>query len=182
MKNWYTADPHFFHQAIIRHCNRPFANFDEMNDAIMKNLLKHVKPGDNLWMVGDFAFSKANHSQIRALFDRIPGQKHLIKGNHDDKRILGMGWASVADMRTVKDGDQRFFLCHYPMLTWPASRYNCVHLFGHVHNNWLGSKRAMNVGVDHWNFEPIDKAAIMDRCKNLPSHPLWEENEPGAGE
>ena len=126
------------------------------------------------------AFTKANQTQIRNLFERIPGQKHLIKGNHDNKRVLGMGWASVADMRTVKDEGQNFFLCHYPMLTWPASRYNCLHLFGHVHNNWNGSRNSVNAGVDVWDFMPVRFEDITRRAKMLPVNKHWADVEHNA--
>ena len=34
---YYTADPHLGHQNIIHHCNRPFADVEEMNEVIIGN-------------------------------------------------------------------------------------------------------------------------------------------------
>ena len=37
-EKWLTADLHIQHQAIIRYCNRPFKNVEEMNDSIFNIL------------------------------------------------------------------------------------------------------------------------------------------------
>lgn len=36
MTHWYTADLHFGHEAIIQHCNRPFASADEMERVLLR--------------------------------------------------------------------------------------------------------------------------------------------------
>lgn len=35
MANWYTADPHFGHEAIIGLCNRPFHNANRMGTVLL---------------------------------------------------------------------------------------------------------------------------------------------------
>ncbi len=37
MANWYTADPHFGHENILRFCQRPFRSTSEMDAAILAN-------------------------------------------------------------------------------------------------------------------------------------------------
>lgn len=177
--NYYTADLHFSHQAIIRHCNRPFNTADEMDAALIATLQQTVQRHDHLWILGDLFFTRAK-TDIQALFEKIPGQKHLVTGNHDDKRVKKLSWASVRDMGVVKDGDQKFYVCHYPMITWPGSRYGAIHLFGHVHNNWSGCNRSVNVGVDLWDFKPATAAQITQRAKTHPKNPLWSTLEPGT--
>lgn len=51
---WFTADFHFDHNNILRYCDRPFSNVQEMNRAILDNLNRRVKPNDVLYFLGDF--------------------------------------------------------------------------------------------------------------------------------
>ncbi len=48
MVKWYTADPHFGHENILKFCKRPFKNTDEMDNAIIRNLWSCVQPEDEL--------------------------------------------------------------------------------------------------------------------------------------
>ena len=35
-KLWFTSDTHFCHENIIRYCNRPFKNVEEMNVLVLE--------------------------------------------------------------------------------------------------------------------------------------------------
>ncbi len=51
---WFTSDFHLGHFNIIRYCNRPFADTQEMNEAIVERMNASVKPNDVLYFLGDF--------------------------------------------------------------------------------------------------------------------------------
>ena len=38
MTNWYTADPHFGHENVIKFCDRPFRSANHMDAVLMQNL------------------------------------------------------------------------------------------------------------------------------------------------
>lgn len=116
---------------------------------------------------------------LQRCFHRIPGRKHLIVGNHDKAWVRSFGWSSVQDIVSLKDGDQWFVLCHYPMQTWNHARRGAIQIFGHVHNNWRGSRNSVNVGVDVWDFQPMQAVDIMRRAKTLPVNRHWKDVEPG---
>ena len=79
MANWYTADRHFGHKRIIEFCRRPFASVAEMNAKIIGNFQSCVRPDDDLWIIGDFAFSESESgSQFESWFHGLLGRKHLI--------------------------------------------------------------------------------------------------------
>ena len=183
MKNWYTADMHFGHENIIRFCGRPFDTTDEMDAAIIANLWKTVGPEDQLWVLGDFAFgAKAkDRGFLVSIFHQLPGkERHLVVGNHDLSPTLELPWDTISHFAEVRDGphQQRHTLCHYPMVTWNHARRGALQMFGHVHSNWLGSRNSVNVGVDVWNFAPVDFEAIQRRAKTLPINKHWHEVEP----
>jgi calcineurin-like phosphoesterase family protein len=186
MTTWYTADLHFGHENVIRFCKRPFASVAEMDRVMIERLQAAVQPDDDLWIVGDFAFGGAQSRPdvLASLFSRIPGRKHLVKGNHDigskSASVLGLGWESVHDIAEIRDEGRRLVLCHYPMITWNGARKGALQLFGHVHQNWPGSRNSVNVGVDHWDFRPTRVAEIERRAKAQKENPIWRLVEPPA--
>ena len=175
---YYTADPHYGHANVIKHAKRPFADVHAMDAAMIAATQAVVTAKDDLWIVGDFAWSE---EAGRRAFAQLPGRKHFIQGNHDRPWVRKLGWASFhdRDIVEVRDNGTVFVLCHYPLITWNKIRHGVIHLFGHVHNNWEGNSKAINVGVDQWGFAPTTKDAILGRLPTLPANPLWEQVEPG---
>jgi calcineurin-like phosphoesterase family protein len=55
MVNWYTADPHFGHDNIIKFCNRPFRSTAHMEQVLLDNLQASVGAEDDLGILGDLA-------------------------------------------------------------------------------------------------------------------------------
>ncbi len=58
MATWFTADLHLGHRNIIDYCDRPFADVDAMNRALIDNWNHAVAEDDTVWVVGDFALGK----------------------------------------------------------------------------------------------------------------------------
>jgi len=177
---FYTADPHFGHDNIRRFCDRPFRDVPEMDANILSAYQATVSPWDDLWIIGDFAFAKIDEtSRLEAMLASIPGRKHLVRGNHDNPWMTKLaGWASVHDLVEVKEKGNRLTLCQYPMITFPGARHGALQLFGHVHQNWNGSRNSVNVGVDVWDFRPVALPDILNRAQTLPVNPLWNDVEP----
>lgn len=187
MTNWYTADTHFGHENVIGFCNRPFAGAGQMDATMIKNLWAKVSPDDDLWIVGDFAFGpkSKDSSYLAEVFGQLPGgRKHLIVGNHDRERTLTLPWDSISHLAEVRDGtkNQAHTLCHYPMITWNHARREALQLFGHVHDNWKGSRNSVNVGVDVWDFMPVRFEDIARRARSLPVNKHWADVEHNAKE
>lgn len=183
MAHWYTADTHFGHENIIKFCNRPFANTDDIDATMLKNLADRVGPDDDLWIIGDFAFGQKAKDvpYLMEVFEQLPGaRKHLVTGNHDFQPTLELGWDTVSPFIELRDGPQNQLntLCHYPMITWNHARRGALQLFGHVHDNWKGSSNSVNVGVDVWDFMPVRFDDIALRAASLPINAHWNEVEP----
>lgn len=54
--NFYIGDPHLGHKAIIRLCNRPFADVDEMDETIISNWNSRMTNGDTVFILGDMMY------------------------------------------------------------------------------------------------------------------------------
>lgn len=155
--HWFTADPHYCHDRIIGFCDRPFPDVARMNAHLLAECRAWVQPDDDLWILGDFTAGRATDAQrreVRGIFHALPGRKHLIRGNHDEDWVCDLPWDSVAETADIVVDKRRLFLCHYPMITWPGARHQGLQLFGHVHQNWQGSRNSVNVGVDVWDCSP----------------------------
>lgn len=183
MTTWFTADLHLSHANIIGFCNRPFSDARSMDAAIIAELQGRVRSEDDLWILGDFAISKATDTQraaVREMFDAIPGRKHLVVGKHDRAWFRDLPWNSLSQMADIIADGRRLCLCHYPMITFPGARRGGLQLFGHVHQNWPGTRKSVNVGVDMWDFRPVTLPEIEARAAHLPVNHHWNEVEPGC--
>jgi calcineurin-like phosphoesterase family protein len=99
MAHWFTADPHFGHDNIVASCARPFRDAEHMTAVLIERLWERVGEGDDLWILGDFAFGPRakDEAWLAMLFHQLPGaRKHLVTGNHDGPATLALPWDSVS--------------------------------------------------------------------------------------
>lgn len=129
----YISDTHFGHVNAISFDNRPFNNVDEMDDAIIALWKESVADDDIVYVLGDFSWYKEDGTL--AILDQLPGEKVLIKGNHD--RIsprVARKYSKTCEYLDINDNGRRVILLHYPMLFWNGQFRDSIHLYGHVHN------------------------------------------------
>jgi len=53
---YFTADHHFGHANIIRHCSRPFSSVAEMDASLLENWNSCVGQNDTVYILGDLFF------------------------------------------------------------------------------------------------------------------------------
>ena len=56
MEIFFSGCPHYYHDNIILYCRRPFANTEEMNEAMIRNWNNRVGAKDTAYILGDFVF------------------------------------------------------------------------------------------------------------------------------
>lgn len=165
---FFTSDTHFNHANIIKFCNRPFKDVEQMNDVMITNWNSVIGKDDTVFHLGDFCLGGA--AEWTKILDRLNGKIYLIMGNHDLKNIR-QGFISrfehVAMQMRIEIGKKRIYLCHYPFLCFEGSYKDDVwQLFGHVHtrrsNSGIDAGRLQylyptqyDVGVDNNNFTPV---------------------------
>ena len=174
---FFTSDTHFGHANIIRLCNRPFQNVEEMNEVLIENWNKVVSKDDTVFHLGDFAFGGS--SVWNSIIPRLNGHINLIIGNHDRKN-LRQGYMSYFDMVVpqlqIEIEDNSIYLNHYPFLCYGGSYRGVWQLFGHVHSgpraDGLDISRLRvllptqyDVGVDNNNFTPISYREIKEKIE-----------------
>lgn len=154
MTVFFTSDTHFGHARIIELCKRPFANVDEMDEALIANWNARVKPGDTVWHLGDFTLGSGDMA-MRYLA-RLNGNIHLVWGNHDRESVRDLNtWRSSQYAAEINHEGHKITLCHYAMRVWNKSHHGALMLFGHSHGNLCGTRQSLDVGVDCWDFKPV---------------------------
>ncbi len=180
---WFTSDHHFGHAGILlpkMHCRRcaHFSSVEEMNERLIENWNAVVAPNDTVWHLGDFAY-KTTLQSAQQIFRRLRGQKHLVHGNHE-KIGRQLGWLSQQDFAQVSvatsEGAKHVVLMHYAMRTWPRAHRGALHLFGHSHGSMSGTRQSYDVGVDVWDFRPVELEEIMTAMAKMQLPPLDVDN------
>lgn len=191
---YYTADLHLGHANVIRHCDRPFDDVEEMDAALIENWNRRVKDKDQVYIIGDLIFR--NSRPAPDYLNQLKGRKVLITGNHDaawmKKVSLFDYFEGVETMLTIKDKSRTVTLCHYPMMTWPGVGTGGYMVYGHIHTGthmifWPlieASDRMLNAGVDINDFKPATLEELTEnnnRFKMLhaPGLPPLYLREPG---
>lgn len=197
---YYIADMHFGHTNVIRFDNRPFADTEQMDEALIQNWNERVTADDTVYVLGD-AFWRNEENSIR-IMQQLNGHKHLIQGNHDRvKGTLRPYWDSIEQYAEINDKNRLVILSHYPIPFYKNQHYGAVMLYGHVHNTrewslvekWKNEQWAMgipsrliNVGcmMDCMNYTPrtLDELleanpvpAIERIRKESPQKPMQEK-------
>lgn len=168
---YFTSDLHFYHDNIIKYCNRPFENSDVMNQKLVQNWNKTVNANDEVYILGDFTLKGAELANESLA--QLKGRKNLIIGNHDNfitqTRFETHLFEKIKDYHKIKYNNEVFILSHYPFLEWDMSRRGSIHLHGHQHNqaeynekNQHDNIKRFDVGVDANNFTPVSIDYIID--------------------
>ena len=191
MATWFTSDLHLGHANIIRYCDRPFSDVDEMDVALVERWNETVAPDDTVWVLGDVALGRISESL--ALVAQLNGTKLLLAGNHDrcwsgharraegwTERYLGAGFAAVEQgSLKLTVGNYSVLACHFPYRgdSHDEDRYInerpidmgewLVH--GHVHERWRQRGRMINVGSDAWNFRPVEAETLVALIERGPN-------------
>ena len=76
---YYTADPHFGHEAILHFCHRPFADVEEMNRVLMENWNSVVQAEDEVYLLGD-VFFKGRPEEILPRLNRNTSASRIMGG------------------------------------------------------------------------------------------------------
>lgn len=159
---YFISDTHFYHSNIMKYCNRPFKDINEMNETIIHNWNKVVTNDDTIYHLGDFCLS--NDDEMKNIFNRLNGNKILIRGNHDRKSVKfyeDIGFKVLKCAPIILD-DYQLMLSHVPL---PDSKIldGYINLHGHIHNKKISDNypknysenKHINLSVDVTNYKLV---------------------------
>ncbi|MDE2104115.1 MAG: metallophosphoesterase [Patescibacteria group bacterium] len=169
-KLWLISDTHFGHRNIVKFQQRP-----ESHEVIMlSEWIKRVGEDDQILHLGD-VWMKGSPWRWAAVISRLPGQKFLIKGNHDkdrDDTYESAGFTIVEEFGL----DNGYVFTHRPVTTLflgPTEKWGGWHtnIHGHTHGNPhhpedgdpLEGKNYINVCVELTELAPVQLGNVWKR-------------------
>lgn len=186
---FFTSDTHFSHVNIIKYCDRPFADTDQMDEAIIANWNRTVSPEDTVFHLGDIALGPIDKSLAKV--SRLNGYRIAVLGNHDrpfmragkaDENDWWDRYAEVFDEVWHWSGGevnigQVVRVSHFPYTGdhTPDDRHAdkrpmdhglpLVH--GHTHSTdkltfSSNGTPQIHVGQDAWNFRPVSEDEVTN--------------------
>lgn len=168
MKTFLISDTHFMHSNILKYCNRPFKDVEEMNQEIIKRWNSVVSKNDIVYHLGDFAFGNLDY--ISDIVLKLNGRIRLILGNHDSynpNKYIECGFDRVYDKPIIYS--DYFILSHRP-IEWIDETGVFANIYGHIHNDsryqWV-TARSFNVSADVLNFTPIEFNKVVEMMKQM---------------
>ena len=151
METFVVSDTHFNHDNILlpeySRRGEVVKSTAEMNEMLIRKWNSVVTPRDFVFFLGDFGWflskgakeekQKLGHTS-QQIFDRLNGEKMLIRGNHDEDDHLKLGWSSVVWQEVLKRNKLYITLNHYPMISWMGSKDGVkedkgIMIHGHIH-------------------------------------------------
>lgn len=157
MNTFLIADTHFGHSNILTFKNqdgsflRPgFKDIVDHDEYLIYKWNSVVRPGDKVYHLGDVGFK--NFSSLQQVFNRLNGEKVLIKGNHDNLKLSQ--YAHIfKDVRAYHVLD-KFVLSHIPVHPDSVARWK-GNIHGHLHEKIINDDRYINVSVEQIDYTPI---------------------------
>jgi calcineurin-like phosphoesterase family protein len=181
---WFASDHHFGHANMMNFFKRdgvtplrPFVDADDMDETIIENHNRVVKPNDRVYLLGDLAIARRNLHKAA----RLNGRLKLLMGNHDPfVKNQNRDYFEMAGIEAVEAFHKfdKFVATHIPV--HPAclsARWN-VNVHGHTHDNLVMKsgfdltgripmevvdERYINVCMEHINYTPISLEEINAR-------------------
>lgn len=172
MTLWFSSDHHFDQASLFEKFVtgdgtkvRDFSNLEEMNERMVEEHNKRVRPQDHWYCLGDFAMEK---DSIGKWAPRLNGHKRIILGNHDIYPVevyLKAGFKKVCAIRMF---DLMWFT-HMPVAPWSINTMR-ANVHGHSHRarplfytavdpsapeGFQTPKRYINISVENTNYRPV---------------------------
>lgn len=203
---FFTSDTHYGHANIASpHSSRwkrgfrDFKSLEEMNQDLVKQINKIIKPDDTLWHLGDWSFGGVENIwkfRKQVLCDNI----HLILGNHDhhieeNKELIipledreycfhRFGkfstihaqslFKSVQHYKELKVSGKIIVLSHYSFRVWHGSHKDWLHFYAHSHDSLPPYGKSHDVGIDTakrltGDYRPFFAGEIVNFVDKLPT-------------
>ena len=181
---WFTADTHLGHRLVSG--LRGFESVADHDDTICHNWSTSVPDDAEVWVAGDLAFD--GWENRLAVFNELPGRKHLVLGNHDRAHPLNSRaheylekyrpyFATVQTVAQVSTkGARKVLVSHFPYTgdhgkdrydEWRLRDTGRPLVHGHTHSDtklsWTAAGTLqVNVALEAWELRPVGVSELAE--------------------
>lgn len=173
---WLISDTHFGHSNILKFTDsdgelirgKLFETVEEMDQTMIDNWNKTVKPGDIVYHLGDLFMG--DKDKFLKNFKWLHGKKRLIVGNHDDIKWIAKHELFQKIMMWRMFPEHGLLLTHTPAheSTLFEGRFKgkeAISVHGHIHQNPAPTEKHRCVCVEQINYTPIHIEDVRDGLK-----------------
>lgn len=162
---WFTSDTYFFNSDILEILYRPFDDIIDMNEYIVEQWNKIIKPRDIVYHLGNFGVG--SKKDLSSILKRLNGRINLLVGSEDNNdNILSFRnkLASVNYRLDFRIDSWLISLNHYPQRFWFRQHEGSVHLHGYTCGAVPSDPYSLSfdVGMDTNHFNPYNWEEIKD--------------------
>ena len=174
MKYFITSDRHLFHRNMTKEgtdfLGRGFETLEDMTEAIVEAHNSVVGRGDITIDLGDIGLM-ASPQDIFDVYKRMKGAFIIIKGNHDNTKLLNFLRANNYKLPSGRDkfeihevgyrfkkNGKVFYCSHYPMMVGERGRTFSLH--GHIHKYPSPLSHGINLGIDSPEIKDVVPFAV----------------------
>lgn len=112
-----------------------------------------------------------------SVLKRLNGYICLVRGNHEElaeQNYYMFRW--IKDYAEVTVEGKKIVLFHYGQRTWHHDLRGNWHLYGHSHGELPAYGKSFDIGVDSWNFTPVEFSQLKEKMDKMPigDHPQFK--------
>ena len=185
------ADLHYGHSNIIKYCDRPFADVDEMDEKLIECWNDVVGDDDRILVLGDFGLT--NKERMTEIISQLNGHKEILLGNHDrgkrfyyqagfegvsskkQKLIFTPSMSSDCGLTSIiqRHPSLHIVFTHVPMTVpeidilredhGPGGCWpEMLNVHGHIHNNEILGGPRKCVSVEVIKYGPVTLRSVVE--------------------
>ena len=156
---YFISDLHFGHywngRGIINFERTQFKTIEEHDgyiEAVISKLCRKLKPGDEVWNLGDFGNLESEYLETVNWIKDTGAKAYFVYGNHDAQSDL-FQFEKYFDQVFLYPVylSQKLVVSHYPVAVW----YDSINVCGHLHSAKLQTSNYICASIHVANYQPI---------------------------
>lgn len=187
-----SADHHFGHANVVK-WRDAYDDLEKMNLDLIRRWNNTVSPKDTVFYLGDIVMG--NRLENLEYVRQLNGKIFLIPGNHDHVHRMhnrsaewGKKWIDAySDVGLICCSESltgtlngiSYEMHHFPYegdhteeeryTEWRPERSPDIDvlLHGHIHKLWKQNGNQINVGVDVWDFAPVELSVALSQISEI---------------
>ena len=169
---YFISDLHFGHywngRGIINFERTQFKTIEEHDgyiEAVISKLCRKLKPGDEVWNLGDFGNLESEYLETVNWIKDTGAKAYFVYGNHDAQVDLPY-FEKYFDQVFLYPVylSQKLVVSHFPVAVW----YDSINVHGHLHSAKLQDLNHVCASIHVTKYQPITDKNLDTAFSRLP--------------